>query len=246
MPAAPLFLPAWKVEAEKRKERNLSFPLDLFLVRIDHVFRTRKESITLAARGERNKFEMLFSRDAASGLADGTITLTFRTWSRPQAREGGRYRTWGLLLEVDTVSRVDPASIGDGDARRAGFPSADVLRQKLGAAENQVWRIEFRCVGADDRIARRGDSTLDTEKLAKLETRLARFDQASPTGPWTRSTLQLIASNPGVVSTILARRANLDRMLFKRNVRKLKELGLTESLDVGYRLSALGKAFVDR
>ena len=36
-----------------------------------------------------------------------------------------------------------------------------------------------------------------------------------------------------------------DRPSFKINVRKLKELGLTESLEVGYRLSPLGKAFTD-
>jgi hypothetical protein len=31
---------------------------------------------------------------------------------------------------------------------------------------------------------------------------------------------------------------------FKRNVRKLKELGLTESLDIGYRLSPRGRALL--
>jgi hypothetical protein len=30
---------------------------------------------------------------------------------------------------------------------------------------------------------------------------------------------------------------------FKRDVRKLKELGLTESLEVGYRLSPRGRAY---
>jgi hypothetical protein len=32
---------------------------------------------------------------------------------------------------------------------------------------------------------------------------------------------------------------------FKRDVRKLKELGLTESLEVGYRLSPRGAALLD-
>jgi hypothetical protein len=32
------------------------------------------------------------------------------------------------------------------------------------------------------------------------------------------------------------------RPAFKLNVRKLKELGLTESLDIGYRLSPRGEA----
>jgi len=33
----------------------------------------------------------------------------------------------------------------------------------------------------------------------------------------------------------------LDRPVFKLNIRKLKESGLTESLEVGYRLSPRGK-----
>jgi len=36
-----------------------------------------------------------------------------------------------------------------------------------------------------------------------------------------------------------------DTPAFKQNVRKLKERGLTESLDIGYRLSARGAAVLD-
>jgi hypothetical protein len=189
---------------------------------------------------------MLFTKNAISGLAEGTITLTFRTWSRPQVKVGGRYRTWDLLLEVDAVNVVDPDSISDAEARRAGYASAEILRSKLEkqAHAGEVWRVEFRCIGADDRIARRNDAALDDEKLKKLEARLARLDQASSTGAWTGKTLQLIASHPGIVSTTLARQLKMERPAFKLNVRKLKELGLTESLEIGYRLSALGEAFV--
>ena len=186
---------------------------------------------------------MLFTRDAVLGLADGSITLTFRTWVKPQAKVAGRYRTCGLLLEVGAISRVDPGSITDAGARRAGSMSADELRKKLGKPSpgTRVWRVEFRCLGPDDRIARRNDATLDTEKLTKLKTRVARLDQAKA---WTLKTLELIESKPGVVSTTLARQMNMERPDFKINVRKLKELGLTEGLDVGYQLSPLGKAFL--
>jgi hypothetical protein len=189
---------------------------------------------------------MLFTKDSAAGLADGTITLTFRTWSRPQAKVGGRYRTWGLLLEVDDVRSVDPGSITNTEARRAGYPSPEALVRRLEQQghDGAVWRVEFHCVGADDRIARRNDTTLDPERLAKLRARLDRLDRASSSGPWTARTLQLIAAKPGVVSSILARQLKMERPAFKINVRKLKELGLTESLEVGYRLSALGEAFL--
>lgn len=189
---------------------------------------------------------MLFTSDAIPGLADGTITLTFRTWTRPQAKFGGRYRTGGLLLEVTAVSQVSPGAITDAEARRAGSSSANALREQLEAQghDGQVWRVEFKCVGEDDRIARRNDATLNGEKLAKLQTRLKRMDDSSSTGAWTEKTLRLIASHPGVVSTRLAQRMKMERQPFKINVRKLKELGLTESLEIGYRLSPLGEAFL--
>jgi hypothetical protein len=150
------------------------------------------------------------------------------------------------LLEVTAVSQVNPSSITDRDARRAGSSSAAALRERLGEQghDGRVWRVEFRCVGEDDRIARRNDATLTDEKLLKLQARLKRMDDASSTGAWTEKTLQLVASHPGVVSTRLAQRMKMERQAFKINVRKLKELGLTESLEIGYRLSPLGEAFM--
>ena len=58
---------------------------------------------------------MLFSADAWPGLADGSITLTFRTWTRPQAKEGGRYRVGGMLLEAVDVREVLAGEITDDD-----------------------------------------------------------------------------------------------------------------------------------
>jgi hypothetical protein len=187
---------------------------------------------------------MLFTKDAVPGLADGSITVTFRRWTRPQAKAGGRYRTWGMLLEVVDLRLVEAATITDAEAMLAGEPSAAALLRRLGEDSHRpIWRVQFRCVGADDRIERRNDIELDPGRRAELQSRLDRFDRASPTGPWTTRTLRLIAAYPGVVSTALARQLNVERQPFKINVRKLKELGLTESLEVGYRLSPLGRAF---
>ena len=102
------------------------------------------------------------------------------------------------------------------------------------------------CIGQDDRIERRNADDLSPDDVADLRARLDRLDRRSPTGPWTRSTLRLIEQYPGVVSTALARHANQERPAFKLNVRKLKELGLTESLEVGYRLSPRGQAVLAR
>jgi hypothetical protein len=43
---------------------------------------------------------------------------------------------------------------------------------------------------------------------------------------------------------VLAEAAGQERLAFKTRVRRLKALGLTESLEVGYRLSPRGRAFL--
>lgn len=189
---------------------------------------------------------MLFTADAWPGLADGSITLTVRTWTKPQAKTGGRYRVAGMLLEATDVRQVRAVDLSEDDARRAGEASLERLLHRLGGPDDDrlLWRVELRYLGRDDRAERREQAALTDEEAAALRLRLDRLDARSPTGPWTRSTLRLIEQYPGIVSTALARRAKQERPAFKVNVRKLKELGLTESLDVGYRLSPRGAALL--
>ena len=141
-----------------------------------------------------------------------------------------------MLIEATGVRQVPVGEITDADARRAGAADRADLLSRLGA-NDPVWRVDFVYVGPDDRIARRNDTS--PEDLTAVIATLSRLDR---NGPWTRQTLQMIERYPGIVSTTLARHAGQDRPAFKLNVRKLKELGLTESLDVGYRLSPRGEA----
>jgi hypothetical protein len=67
---------------------------------------------------------------------------------------------------------------------------------------------------------------------------------ASTTGPWTRQYLRLIAANEAVRAPDLAIEMGMATAPFKRRVRQLKGLGLTISLDIGYRISPRGKAFL--
>ncbi|MEP7115097.1 MAG: hypothetical protein ABI862_17670 [Ilumatobacteraceae bacterium] len=183
---------------------------------------------------------MLFTADSWPGIADGSITVTFRSWKRAQAKVGGRYRVTGMLIEATDVREVAVAEITTEDACRAGANDRAALLDRLGG-HDPVWRVDFVFVGADDRIARRNDTS--PEDLAEVIARLARMDR---NGAWTRATLQLIERYPGIVSTTLARHADRDRAAFKLDVRKLKELGLTESLDIGYRLSPRGETVLSR
>ncbi|HEX2308713.1 MAG TPA: hypothetical protein VHI14_10380 [Jatrophihabitantaceae bacterium] len=187
---------------------------------------------------------MLFSADTWPGLAAGTVTRTYRTWSRLQVRVGSRYRVAGMLLEVDDVSRVAVADLTDADAHAAGAAHRAALVRRLKTAESTVWRIDLHYVGPDDRIALRADDRLSAAEVAGLRARLDRLD-AHANRPWTRCTLQLIEAHPATVSTVLAEEMAMPRPEFKTNVRKLKNLGLTESLDVGYRLSPRGQRVLE-
>jgi hypothetical protein len=190
---------------------------------------------------------MLFEQRLWAALADGSVTVTFRRWRRPRARPGGRHRTPAGVLAVDAVAEVDPAAITEDDARRAGFADlAALLRQLDRHGDGPVYRVDFHHAGADPREALREADNLAEEDLAGLRARLERLDRAARDGPWTVATLELIGDRPGVRAADLAAAAGRERLPFKADVRKLKELGLTESLEVGYRLSPRGRALLGR
>ena len=135
--------------------------------------------------------------------------------------------------------------ISEADARRAGYTSREALLAELRARdEGKVYRIELGALRVDPRVALRQSASLSDTECDEIARRLRRLDERSPHGPWTRATLDLIRSRPGVRAGDLCRLVGLDLQPFKLNVRKLKTLGLTESLEVGYRLSPRGTSFM--
>src|SRR5262245_521548 len=186
---------------------------------------------------------MLFSADAWPGIGDGSITLTFRSWKRPQARTGGRSRTPVGVLAIDDVRLVKVEAISEDEARMAGYPSLSELRARLEPARD-VYRIAFHVAGPDPRVELRNSALMDDANLAEVDRRLRRLDRASRHGPWTRETLELIAVRPATRAADLAVTLGRDTASFKTDVRKLKGLGLTESLEVGYRLSKRGDSYL--
>lgn len=186
---------------------------------------------------------MLFRKPILEGIAAGRVTLAFRRWARPASRPGGRQRTRVGVLKIEAVDPFDLDDLTDEDAASAGYRDVDALRKTL-QGEAPVWRVRFRLEGPDPRIALRENADLTDEDRQGLQDRLDRLDRASRRGPWTRQTLQMIAERPAVRAPDLAASVGMETLPFKRDVRKLKELGLTESLDVGYRLSPRGQAFL--
>ena len=180
-----------------------------------------------------------------SAIKAGEIDLAFRRWDRPRVVVGTKMRTAVGLLEVTSVDEVDVDAITDEDAHRAGAASREALLKALaGRADRPAYRVGLRYAGPDPRIALRAAAPTAAE-LAEIQTRLDRLDRASSIGPWTRATLDLVDRFPEVRAPDLAARVGRETADFKRDVRKLKELGLTESLDIGYRLAPRGEAVVD-
>ena len=197
-------------------------------------------------RGPRQADAVLFPATTWPGLASGEITVAFRSWKRPMVKVGGTLITAAGQLAIDSVEPIDPSAITDEDARRAGAADADEIRGWLrGDDGRQTYRVAFHLVGEDPRIALRESADLSDDERRELRRKLAGYDQRSPTGPWTTATLEAIRERPAVVSTELAEALGVERPPFKLNVRKLKALGLTESLEVGYRLSPRGAAYLD-
>ncbi|HKE84143.1 MAG TPA: hypothetical protein VKB50_10325 [Vicinamibacterales bacterium] len=184
---------------------------------------------------------MLFRQDVLQGIAEGRVTLAFRRWRRAPPADGSSLRSPVGVLSLDRVTVVEEDDITPEDVRRTGM-SVEELRSSI-AGEGTLLRIELRLAGDDPRIALR-ERVPESTELESIVARLARIDAATAT-PWTTRYLQLIADQPTIVSHVLARQVQVEVPPFKRRVRQLKELGLTESLEVGYRLSPRGRAVLE-
>lgn len=180
-----------------------------------------------------------------AAIKAGEIDLAFRRWARPRVVVGTRMRTSVGLIEVTSVDKVAASRITVADARRAGAASvAELVRALARRPDDPIWRVGLSWAGVDPRGVLR-DQVPTADEIAAINARLDRLDKASPWGAWTRSTLDLIDTHPEVRAPDLAASVGRETADFKKDVRKLKELGLTESLDIGYRLSPRGEAVVD-
>lgn len=188
---------------------------------------------------------MLFPKRLWPRIADGSVTLAFRRWDRPRARPGARHRTPAGVVEIDSVKAVDPDRISDREARRAGAADAAEVRSILARRSGTHYRIAFHYAGADPRVELRGADRLSDPAWDELAGELERIDRATRRGPWTVATLKLIRDRPDVAAADLAAAVGRERLPFKADVRRLKELGLTESLRPGYRLSPRGAGLLD-
>ncbi|WP_326837765.1 hypothetical protein VSH64_23265 [Amycolatopsis rhabdoformis] len=190
---------------------------------------------------------MLFEARLREGIHEGRVTVMVRRWARNKAIPGHRYRTGVDLIEVDEVDEISPGDLTTDDVRAAGFDDvAGVLAGLRGDESAPLYRVRFHVVAdGDPRDRLAADAQLSAADVEAISARLTRFDASGEHGPWTHETLVAIQGNPGLRAGTLAEQLGWDELLiFKRSVRKLKDLGLTLSLEVGYRISPRGEAYL--
>jgi hypothetical protein len=191
---------------------------------------------------------MLFLKRFWEPIARGEVTVTFRRWKAQQVLAGRRYRTAAGIIEIESVSMWEEESITDDEARRAGHSDASSLIADLPVRPGlPLYRIQFHVVDdPDPRAELAARAELTAGEVAEITKRLQRLDRASPYGSWTRPVLEMIERHPGRRAPDLAALFERETQPFKTDVRKLKNLGLTLSLTVGYRLSPRGEAYLSR
>jgi hypothetical protein len=188
---------------------------------------------------------VLLRPDVLAAIAEGRVDLAFRRWERPRVRAGGTQRTAVGVIGFERVDVVAPEAITHEEARRAGFADRETLLAFLDRrAAGAIYRVELRLVGPDPRVGLREQLPGDAE-LDEIRRRLDRLDRASRHGPWTVAVLRAIGERPATRAADLAVDFGRERLAFKADVRKLKELGLTESLERGYRLSPRGRTVLE-
>ena len=109
------------------------------------------------------------------------------------------------VVRFDSVEEVDPATLTENDAARAGVRSLAALLRLLDRREGaHVYRVWICPAGDDPRVGLREQVELSDDDRGAVDARLHRMDTARADGPWTRQVLRLIADRPGVRAPDLA------------------------------------------
>jgi hypothetical protein len=188
---------------------------------------------------------MLINDETIAGIKEGSITVLFRRWKRPGAKVGGTQMTQGGVIGIDALEVVAPDDISEMDAREAGFSTKADLLAHLSYRDDPIYRMRVYFAGEDPRKELREKDDLGKAELEELIAKLDKLDKNSKRGAWTEQYLQLIHDKPNTYSGVLAKAVGVDIPHFKPWVRKLKALGLTESLQPGYRLSPRGAVVLE-
>ncbi len=94
---------------------------------------------------------MQFSADLRDAVLDGSVTLSYRLWTRPKVKVGRRYAVGPGWIEVDDVELVPFSTVTTAAVRRCGETDREALRHRTAHAgpvadDTLVYRVEFHAV----------------------------------------------------------------------------------------------------
>ena len=187
---------------------------------------------------------VIFKLHQLKGIKSGTISLAFRRWEKSNVKKGSTLKTAVGVINVLDVEPVDEASITVRDAASAGYDDVAVLLRDLSKRTGSIFKIKVKYLSEDPRLELRERTQVSDDDLQKIKVKLERLDKTR--GPWVLRVLRLIKQYPERRAGDLADIMQMDKLDFKLNVRKLKNLGLTVSHEIGYSISPLGDIVMDK
>ncbi|WP_143559543.1 hypothetical protein [Sphingobacterium sp. JB170] len=172
--------------------------------------------------------------------------MAFRKWQKVSVKTGSLLHTSVGLLEIGKIEAVSENDISDKEAVQAGFTEKkQLLKSFTHNSTGTIFKISVRYHAEDPRIKLREQTGLSEQQFEELKGRLERLDLYSKQGHWTEKILLTIKDNPNLHAIGIAKLTGFEKEWLKLNIRKLKNLGLTISHNVGYRLSPLGEHFIE-
>lgn len=186
---------------------------------------------------------MLLSQKTLDAIVKGEIDRVYRRWKRPSVVEGTLQRTSHGLVEVVGVRRVEESEI---EPKAAGYDTTEEVVAGIRPPEpgRNLYEVRVRWAGKDPRLTLREATDFDEAAMESMERVVSGIGRHG--GPTGIELLQVIAANPAMLAQDLADGIGVEREVLKRRIRQLKEIGLTESLRIGYRLSPRGEAYLAR
>jgi hypothetical protein len=190
---------------------------------------------------------MLFKTKFSALIKAKKIHTAIRKWTRPTVKENGTLITAAGQLRIVSVKKINYNEITDHEIIEAGYANRKELDHEInGRSAGEIYRIKFKLEGEDPRIKLREHEDLSGVELDALQKKFEALDARSKVKGWPLRILEAINKEPGMLAIEQAKKLGYEKIWFKFHVRKLKNLGLTISLERGYKISPRGKAFLEK
>lgn len=189
---------------------------------------------------------MIFTNAIAREIANGQVSVVYRRWAVARVKVGSLLHTTAGTVRIEAIDQTQITSLTEADAAAAGESTLDQLVHSFkGTSTDPVFRIAVSYEGPDSRDKLSATADFSTEERQQIASKLERLDRRAAQ-PWTHRVLWTIANNPGRRARNLADDLGFDPAALKLHIRKLKNLGLTLSLDTGYEISPRGRSYLKK